>query len=274
LAKTFHEAEKMSFKGGEIRKTFDLGKYIIAKLMKGKKSFEMIADPDEAWKAKKLLQDRIKEGGEAKTPTAAQILKDPEITLTDIFPTFDIFADIRKAVHITETELMEAFETTDPQLVAAWILLEGEFAWTKTQRDQWLEKKRKQIVAILARNSINPQTKKPHPPQRIEKALEEAHVSIDVNRTAEEQIDDIVRKIQVVIPIRIETIQMAVKVPAVYAAKAFNTVEKYAHIKQSEWANDGSWLGMVEMPAGIQTEFLEKLNNITHGRVQTKLVQN
>jgi ribosome maturation protein Sdo1 len=30
---------------------------------------------------------------------------------------------------------------------------------------------------------------------------------------------------------------------------------------------------VVTMPAGLQSEFLEKLNNLTHGRVQTKLMQ-
>ena len=45
------------------------------------------------------------------------------------------------------------------------------FAWTKTQRDKWIESKKKQIITILTRNSINPQTKKPHPPQRFRKSI-------------------------------------------------------------------------------------------------------
>jgi ribosome maturation protein SDO1 len=71
-----------------------------------------------------------------------------------------------------------------------------------------------------------------------------------------------------------ETIQMAVKVPALYAAKAYNSVEKMAHIKQSEWQTDGSWVGLAEMPAGLQMEFIDMLNKLTHGKVQTKLMQN
>jgi ribosome maturation protein SDO1 len=260
--------------GGEIKRTFDLGKYVIAKLQKNKVSFEMIADPDAAWKAKLLISDKLKEMKIATPDNPVQFIKNLDISLTEIFPTFDIFSDLKKAVHITETEMTEAFETTDTQKIATLILLEGDFAWTKAQRDSWSEKKRKQIVTILARNCINPQTKKPHPPARLEKAIEEARVSIDLNRTAEEQVDDVLKKIQTVIPIRMETIQMAVKVPAIYAPKAYNTVEKYAHIKQSEWETDGSWMGIVTMPAGIQSEFLEKLNGLTHGRVQTKLIQN
>ncbi len=79
------------------------------------------------------------------------------------------------------------------------------------------------------------------------------------------------KKIALVLPIRMETIQMSVKVPASYAAKAYNMVERLAQIKQSEWQQDGSWVGMVSLPAGLQTEFMDNLNNLTHGKVQCKI---
>lgn len=271
-----HGETNMAYRGGEVRKTFDLGKFIIAKLKKGKAQFEMIADPERAWDAKKLLAgpENKEKDKELVKLSPAQVLKNENINLTEIFPTFDLFTNVKKAEAPTEEQLMEAFQTTDKPLIAAIFLLEAEFAWTKTQRDKWVEIKKKQIITILSRNSINPQTKKPHPPQRLEKALEEAHVNIDINRTAEEQVEEIIKKIAVVLPIRMESVKMAVKVPAVYAPKAYNIVEKFAQIIQSEWQNDGSWIGMVSMPAGLQTEFLEKLNNLTHGRVETKLLNN
>ena len=91
---------------------------------------------------------------------------------------------------------------------------------------------------------------------------------------AEEQVEDVLKQIQVVIPIRMESLKMAVKVPAKYAAKAYNVVAQIAQIKESEWQNDGSWIGVVSLPAGLQMELLDGLNSLTHGRVQTKLLQN
>ena len=81
------------------------------------------------------------------------------------------------------------------------------------------------------------------------------------------------KQIQLIIPIRMESVEMVVKIPAVYAAKAYNTVEKYAQVKKSEWQTDGSWIGMISLPAGLQMEMLEKLNKLTHGRMQSKLLQ-
>ncbi len=267
----------MSYARGGPKGNFDLGKFIIVKINKGKKQFEMVVDPEEAYKGKQVLRKLREKGEKEKTGqvlTIEDVLGSKDIDLHSIFPTFDFFEDVKKADRVTENDLETAFETTDDRKIAAYFLLEGDFAWTKAQREKWLEKKRKQIINILARNSINPQTKHPHPPKRIEKAFEEARVSIDVNKSAEEQVEGILKQLQTIIPIRMEAVQMAIKIPAVYAAKAYNTVEKYAQVKQSEWQTDGSWIGMVSMPAGLQLEMLDKLNKLTHGRMESKIINN
>ena len=262
----------MSQQHGSPKGNFDLGKYIIARLHRGKNNFEMIADPEEAHKSYKVIQDFRLKQKQDKEITVDDILHNPDITLTDIFPTFDIFTNVKKFDRCNETDLEEAFETNEGRKIAAIFMKEADFAWTHEQRQKWMEKKRKQIVTILARNCINPQTKKPHPPKRIEKAMDESRVSLDLNKTAEEQIDDVLKKIKLVIPIRFESIKMALKVPATYAAKSYNIVEKYAHVVNSEWQTDGSWVGVINLPAGLQMELLEKINHLTHGRAQSKLM--
>ncbi len=262
----------MSQSYGGPRGKFDLGKFIIAKIESGSTKIEIIADPQAAHKAKQIIQE-MRQSTKDHAISVEDILHNPDIDLNDIFPTFDIFKDVKKGDRCTEEQLDQIFETHEGRSVAAQFLLNGDFAWTQEQRDKWLEKKKKQIITILARNCINPQTKKPHPPKRIEKAMEEARVSIDLNQSAEEQVDGILKKITFVIPIRMEALKMAVKVPAQYAAKAYNVVERYAQVQNSEWQNDGSWIGMITLPAGLQMELMDELNKMTHGRVQSKLVQ-
>jgi ribosome maturation protein SDO1 len=115
-------------------------------------------------------------------------------------------------------------------------------------------------------NAINPQNKKPHPEARIEKAMEQAKVTVDLMKLPEDQVDEIVKKIQAIIPIKMEKIELVVRIPAQYAAKAYNIVDRYCSIHKTEWQNDGGWLGLVSMPAGLQTEFFEKINKLTQGR--------
>ncbi len=256
---------------GSIKKQFDLGNNIIVRIHKGRDKFGMIADSDEAYKAKKKLQQ--KRAKEEKQQLTVQDILDSDIYLRNIFPTFDVFTDVKKGDRCNEESLEEAFGTSDEKEIACIFLLRGEFNWTQEQRKEWIEKKQKKIVTILAKNCINPQSKKPHPPKRIKKAMEEAKVSIDVNKTAEEQVEEVLKEIQPIIPIRMESLKMALKVPAKYAPKAYNVVAQYAQVKKSEWQNDGSWVGMVSLPAGLQMEMLDALNKLTHGRVQTKLIQ-
>ena len=38
-------------------------------------------------------------------------------------------------------------------------------------------------------------------------------------------------------------------------------------------ANDGSWKGHVELPGGLEQDFYDSLNNITHGQTQAKVLK-
>ena len=92
-------------------------------------------------------------------------------------------------------------------------------------------------------------------------------------KNAEEQVDDIVKKVQSIIPIRMEQAELAIKIPTSFTAKGYNIVAQLSQIKKEEWQSDGSWVAVVSLPAGLQMELIDKLNKLTHGRVQTKLLK-
>jgi ribosome maturation protein SDO1 len=90
------------------------------------------------------------------------------------------------------------------------------------------------VIAIIARNAINPQTKLPHPPARIELAMEEARVKIDLFKPAEEQVPDVLKVLRPLIPIKFEKKEVAVKVPPQYAGRAAGEVKHYGEVKRQE----------------------------------------
>ncbi len=259
------------------RARIDLGENIIGRIEKSGRIFEMLMDPDKAWNINKYIREeinrRLKEGKGKSRLTIQEVLKDPNIPLELIFQSFIVFEDLKRGKKATDGDMEAIFETTDGKEIAAHILLEGEFHWTKTQREEEIEKKLKKIINIISKNAINPQNKKPHPPERIEKAIEELNIKIHLMKSAEEQVDDIVKQIRTILPIRMEQIEMAIKIPTSFTAKGYNIVAQYAQIKKEEWQSDGSWVSVVNMPAGLQMELIDKLNKLTHGRVQTKLVK-
>jgi len=257
------------------RARIDLGEYIIGRIDKGGRTFEMLMDPDKAWEAKKFIRDVINDRLKAgkSRPLVEEIINNSKIDLEMIFESFIVFEDLKRGRKATDGDMEAVFDTTDGRTISGHVLLDGEIQWTQKQRDEERGKKLKTIINIISKNAINPQNKKPHPVQRIEKAIEEAYVKIDIMKSAEEQVDDIVKQIQTIIPIRMEQVQIAIKIPSTFTAKGYNIVAQYGQIKQEEWQKDGSWMSIVSLPAGFQMELIDKLNKLTHGRVQIKPVK-
>jgi len=237
----------------------------------------MLMDPEKAWEAKKFIREeienRLKTGKEKSRLSVDDILNSNKIDLELIFESFTVFEDLRRGKKATDGDMEAVFDTTDGRRIAGQILIDGDMHWTKTQRDEERNKKLKQIITIISKNAINPQNKKPHPYQRIEKAIEEANVNIDLMKNAEEQVDDVVKSIRAIIPIRMEQVEMAIKIPSAFTAKGYNIVAQLAQIKKEEWQSDGSWVSVVSLPAGFQMELIDKLNKLTHGRVQIKFLK-
>ncbi|MFQ5815148.1 MAG: ribosome assembly factor SBDS [Candidatus Hydrothermarchaeaceae archaeon] len=196
-----------------------------------------------------------------------------DIDISSVLAVETIFKDAKKGDRASEEHMTKIFANPDPMEIAKQIIKKGEIQLTTEQRRRMLEDRKKQIVAIIARNAINPQMDAPHPPHRIERAMEEAKVHVDLNKTAEEQVKGVVKALRPILPIRFEERRIAVKIPAQYAARAHSTVKEFGDIKKEEWLNDGSWAFIMDMPAGAVEEFFNELNSLTRGDVETKILK-
>jgi len=184
----------------------------------------------------------------------------------------EIFKDANKGERQSKEKIEKAFNTTDLAKIVAIILKNGNVPITTEQRNKLLEEKKKQIIAIISRNSIDPRTNAPLPMQRVENAMEQAKVSIDPFKSASDQVDQIVKKISMIIPIKFAVAKVEVTVPASYANRVYSLLKQYG-LKSEKWLNDGSLLAVVEFPAGLQSEFYDKLNSLAQGNAETKLLE-
>ncbi|MCJ7561373.1 ribosome assembly factor SBDS, partial [Candidatus Bathyarchaeota archaeon] len=143
---------------------------------------------------------------------------------------------------------------------------------TTEQRRKMIEDKRKQIIDFISRQAVDPKTNLPHPPLRIENAMEQIRYSIDPYKPVEEQARDIVKLLRPILPLKIEQISVGVQIPAEYSARAYGAIKTFGAIKREEWRADGSWYGILEMPAGSYASFLNKLGEVTKGSGEAKIV--
>ena len=194
-------------------------------------------------------------------------------TISQVLATETIFTDAGKGTKASEERLQAVFGTIDPLKIAEVILKKGTLQLTTEQRKQLVEDKRKQVVSFISRECIDPKTNLPHPPLRIEQAMKQIHFSIDPSKGVEEQSKEIIKLLRPIIPLKMEKITVAVRIPAEHASKAYGSVKGYGTLKKDQWQADGSWIAVVEMSAGSYGPFLDTLGKITKGNLEAKMIK-
>lgn len=224
---------------------------VIARLEAHGHQFEVLVDPDRA--------QAVRDDPDNKQIEAGDLASD------------EVFKDANKGDKMGDDPIEDVFGTTNVVEVAQRIITEGEIQLTTEQRREMREKKRKAVVNYLSRHALDPQTGNPHPPQRIENAMDNVKFHADPFRSTEEQAKELLDKLRPIIPIKIEQVRVHVRIPAEHAGAAYGIVKTTGTLVKDEWQSDGSWEGVVKIPAGMQTEFYDQLNERTKGNVETKL---
>lgn len=193
---------------------------------------------------------------------ALQLRQGKPVSIQNVLATDNVFYDIKKGMKASEADLIASFSSSNINVVAEKIIKNGEIEIPSEYKTKEKEDKIKQIIDFLSRNALDPVTNKPHTPERIKSALQEAGVSVD-NRSVEEQIFKIIERLRPIMPIKIETKKLAIKVPAVHTGRVYGLVQDYK--EKEEWMSNGDLIVIINLPAGMQLSFYDKLNAITHG---------
>jgi ribosome maturation protein SDO1 len=209
-------------------------------------------------------------------PDAALAIKRGEFDgeLEDVIAAEDVFEDASRGDRPAESDLETVFGTTEPMEIIPEVVTRGEIQITADQRREMQEQKRRRLIDRIARNAVNPQMDDaPHPPDRIERALEEAGFRVDPMEPVETQVDDALEALRPVIPIRFSEVTIAVQVPADKAGSAQARIRTYGDLEREEWQNDGSWVGVLTFPAGMQNDFYDLVNDVTSGEADTRIIR-
>jgi ribosome maturation protein SDO1 len=237
----------MGMRGG---KRVDIGGAVVARYAISGDKFEVLVNPTLAWD--------FRDG--------------KELDIRDILIGYTIFEDALRGERATDESIEKVFGKLEPLEIAKQILLKGDIQLTTDQRRKLVDEKKKEIITYIAQNAINPQTGLPHPPARIERALSEIKMVIDPWKNAEDQIKNIIRDLEPIIPIRLEKITLAVKLLGKFQAKAYQILIRNGTITKDEWTADGKWIALVEMAAGMQPKVVDQLEKLTKGQMEIKKI--
>ena len=183
-------------------------KYVVVKYEAKGHRFEILVDPDKALE--------LKSG--------------KSVSLEEVLITDTIFKDAKKGLRASPESMKAVFGTDDPRTVALEIIKRGEIPLTTEQRKKLVEEKKAQIINLITKNAIDPKTKLPIPAKRIELAMEQARISIDPFKPAEQQFEQIVSQLAKVIPIKIAKAYVIVKLPAEHSSKGLKLLQSITSI--------------------------------------------
>lgn len=223
---------------------------ITARLESHGETFEILLDP--------IVVDLIKQG--------------KKFDIVEYMAVEDVFKNAGKGTRPAEDKINEAFGTEDIGEIARKIVEKGEIQITAEQRKEMLEAKKQQVITYIAANAINPQTKTPHPPLRIQMALEEAKFHVDPFKPLEKEIDEAMKLLRPILPIRFEKSRIAIKLNGADYGRCFDDIVHFGIVEKEEWTSDGSWIGVMEIPAGLITDITDKLKHKTKGSASVKLI--
>ncbi len=211
-----------------------------------------------------------------------EILVDPDyaleyklgkpVSLDKVLVTDTVFRDSKRGLRASEAALKRVFGTTDHRKAAEMILKLAELPLTTEQRRRLIEDKKRQIIEWISRNCIDARTKAPIPPQRVELALNQVNVTIDPFKPVDEQVNDVLKALQRITPIKVAIATLEVISPPLYSQKVKSALAKMGKIIKEAYDNSGNMIIQIEVPAGLQDTVIGKVNELTHGEGEVRLM--
>jgi ribosome maturation protein SDO1 len=226
-------------------------KPVVVKISKGSEKFEILVNSEAAFEYR---QNKTKD-------------------LDKVLVVDEVFTDSSKGQRAPRDKIKKAFGTDNIKDVEREILLKGELPLTTDQRRKMTEEKRRQIVAFISKNFVDPKTGLPHPTVRIEKAMEMVGFSVDPMKPAEEQAKGIVEKLRPYIALKTGSVTLSFKISSKYAYQAIKVLKEFGELKEENWGSDGSLSGKITMPIASQASFLDRMASVTHGEAEVKLIE-
>ena len=221
----------------------------IARLRVGNKIFETMVDLESATKMKKK----------------------GDVSIAEVIRDNDIYTEQKKGLRAGKDDLMNSFGTSVFEEVVEKIVRKGEIEETQGFRDEAVEQKKKQIIDYLVRNAVDGRTGRPFTPDIIESSIKQGGVKINGKQPVDKQISVVTESLKTIIPIKIDTKKILIKIPAQFTGQVYGVIQEYK--EKETWLSNGDLEVVLNIPVGLQSDFYDKLNSITHGSAITQEIK-
>ena len=211
--------------------------------------FELDVDPDKAieYREKKLTD------------------------LDQVLKVYKVFENVRQDQLSTKDDMIAVFGTDDTEEVIKFMLENGELQLSQEHRKKIVEALHKRIVSEIYRMAIDARTDMPLPMPRIENGLEEAKFKVKENVSYDKLFKTAIDGLKRIIPIKIANIKYSILLDMKYSVHVLKYLETLGTVMKKEKQGSDKINFVIDMPSGLKQEFMENINNLTHGTAKIDL---
>ncbi|NIQ07444.1 MAG: hypothetical protein GWO20_17495 [Candidatus Korarchaeota archaeon] len=157
---------------------------------------------------------------------------------------------------------------------ASYIAEQGYIKLPKKVRERLTSEKREKLLRFVEKYAVNPATKHPYPPKKVEEVFEDmsTKIKIDPLEEAQKQIPRVVDALSKRLPLKLEILTVQLTIPAQYSGKAYSELKKLGEITNTQWKNDGSLEAEIKIPGGQFVRLKRTLNDLSRGQVRSEIV--
>jgi len=225
-------------------------KFSLARIDVRDKHFEVLVDPERA------LDYKVR-----RIPWTDKILKFDEV-----------FRDYKKGERASRDALLKAFSTDDPRKICRLIVDEGELQVPSHMRKKLVEEKRRSMMALVSRISVDPKTNLPIPLLRVEQVFDKISVSIDPFKDVEDQLKPVIKELKRILPMKLKDADIQVEFPPDLTYQVRGFLESFGEIVMQPSKRGDLMSTTARVPEAVRTSLAQKMSKRFGGKVKVTLV--
>ena len=102
--------------------------------------------------------------------------------------------------------------------------------------------------------------------------MDEAKVHIHEFEAVDKQVQEVLKQLRPILPIKFEVKEISVRIPAKYAPKSYQILRSFGKVIKEDWTASGDLKVHIEMPGGLEEDFYSKLSGLCHGDIETEVI--
>ncbi|KJE96177.1 ribosome maturation protein SBDS [Capsaspora owczarzaki ATCC 30864] len=186
-----------------------------------------------------------------------------EKDIDEVLQTHTIFLNVSKGQAAKREEIEAAFGTADQEKVIHEILTKGELQVSEKERQVQLDAMYREIATIVTEMCVNSETQRPFTVTLIERAMKDAHFSVNVTKSTKQQALEVIKQLQETISIKRAQMRVRIVLPVKDAKKIKDRVVSLVSTVESE-----EWTGDLELTCLIDPGAFRPLDDVI--RSETK----